>query len=126
MDTNIAIQILSVIAQAYATILSIVSGFFIFFIEYHKRKEKAPLEQKKLGLIKFAKTYDSFTVFFAICLTVIVMSLIAMWLIGVSAFTSETLTYLVLALIIFASVGFLSLLSLIIKIIENITSVYYF
>ena len=128
MDVNIAIQILSVIAQAYATILSIVSGFFIFFTEYHKRqeKEKAPLEQKQLGLIQFAKTYRSFMGFFAICITVIVFSLVTMWIIGLSAFTSEALTYSILALIILASVGFLVLLRQVIKIIQNITSGYYF
>ena len=127
MDINIAIQILSVIVQAYATMLSIMSGFFIFFTEYHKRqeKEKAPMEQKQLGLIQFAKTYNSFTIFFGVCITIIMLLLMVMWLIGSLTFTSETLAYFTLALIFLSSVGFLSLFCLVIKIIQRMTSVFY-
>jgi len=127
MDINVAIQILSVIAESYATVLSIVSAFFIFFVEYHKRKEKEkePLERKQADIIGFEIVYRRFDMFFIISIFEITFALMVMWAIGMSALSSEDLAFVISVSIVIAVAGFLSLFSLVMKIIERITHVVY-
>ena len=123
MDINVAIEILSLIAQIYATILSIVSAVFIFAIEYHKsrEKERKRLEEITSGILRISEAYDSFRYFFSINALEIAISLIAMWLIGMSAFQKEELTYVMIGLIVFAVVGFWGVYHFIIKLIQEVT-----
>lgn len=123
MDINVAIEILSLIAQVYATILSIVSAVFIFAIEYHKSKEKGRerFEDITSGILRISEAYDSFARFFFINALEIAISLIAMWLIGVSTFQKEELAYVMIGLIVFAIVGFLGVYHFIIRLIQDVT-----
>lgn len=132
-------QILGVIVEAYATMLSIISAFFVFLIQYYenrtkkieKEKPRTTAERTMKGLekirtlVEFMVTFASFSLFFFYCFSIIASSLFLMLFIGESILKGEAITYALVVILIFAAGGFLFLFKVISDTIRILGNIYF-
>lgn len=116
MDTDLALQVLSVIIEAYAAILGIFSGFYLLFVQKVQAHvdQNGHLKGKPLDYFSRKSVDKSFWIFFGYTSSVIVSSLSFMLLLTNFSFAS-LLTSIVSFAHVLATVAGLVVLAFLIK-----------